>query len=248
MSQAPSMGELKTLHESIFGRVKENLREGFPSCDLPMGVLPAWRVPHAIKYLYGRGIPMRDIQRFDLKYAAYGPYVGRVLFPLRWNGQLVGFQARAIRDLKPKYVFPKGIPASKIVYPQENLIIGWCVITEGVIPAILYQGLATFGKRLSEEQLHILMRSSKIQQIVLAWDRDAWYSDSPTRDAPALETWERLSRIRPTAGLILPEDMPQPDDLSHSAFMSATESVWKRGKQTSGIYHVDARGATERVG
>src|SRR5262245_40123435 len=193
MSQAPSMNELKALHESIFGRVKEAYKpDDFPTCELPMGILPAWRVPHAIKYLYQRGIPMRDIQRFDLKYAAYGPYMGRVLFPLWWNDQLVGFQARSIRDMKPKYVFPKGIPASKILYPQQNLEIGRCVITEGVIPAILYQGLATFGKRLSEDQLRVLMRAKHILLIILAWDGDAWYSESPAQDAPALETWERL--------------------------------------------------------
>jgi len=251
LQQAATPSELAQLHESIFGqgrKATQAAQESLPQCDLPLGAQLAVRHPKALKYLLQRGLPLRDIQLNEIRYCPYGPYYNRILFPVFWDDKLVGFNTRTLqKNFSPKYLTNKNFPSSKVLYPQANLRMGRLVITEGVVPAILYQGVATFGKKLSEEQLKILMRSWYTRQLVLAWDRDAWTSTpGTTQDPPALKAWETLKEYYPCAGLILPEEKPQPDDFTRSVFQSVIEQVWKKSPSKSMIWKIDSSGRAER--
>src|SRR5207237_737229 len=138
-------------------------------------------------------------------------------------------------------------PASKVLYPQANLIVGSAIITEGCIPAIACHGLASFGKNLSHAQLKVLIGSRYIRQVALAWDRDAWFS-TDNQDPPALKAWKSINQYYPCIGLIFPESAPQPDQIIKSTFWNILERAWRGSKNGRAIWNVHSSGGEiERI-
>ena len=230
----------------LLGRPKP--ATSLPIIELPWGSYPAVRFPEAIAYLESRHLSVHEAFTYDLQYCPYGPYAQRLVFPVTWEHRLVGFQARTIAHEDPPYLFPKGFPGARVLYPERNLRAGRVYVTEGVIPAITCQGLATFGKKLSTSQLEALRAVSRyVKQVVLLWDRDAWQSER-NKDAPAMAAWKRLKEWYPTVGLILPPEKPQPDHFLRHVLFDVGELVFAKSRGKSAIFRVDPKGHITREG
>jgi len=245
LDAAPKVRDLRAMTTEVGQRSADGLLPG----ELPPHCHPAWKFPEAIEFIEKRGLSIREALTFQLRYCPTGPYARRVVFPVVWGNQLVGFQARTIGKEEPKYRFPRGFPSARVLYPQAYLTMGRVILVEGVIPALMYQGLATFGKKLSEKQLLCLADQKRyIRQIVLAWDRDAWDTPGRSKVSPARAAWEKLRECYPTAGLILPAEKPQPDHFARHLFQKLVDRAFrsKYGNRSS-IWEVSVSGAMERV-
>jgi len=262
---APGLDDVRALAAGL-GKLTPIAVDELPEVELPYGTFPAWKYPEALAYLETRKIGVRAVFRHELRYAPYGPCAHRILFPIRWNSRLVGYQGRCIvkhcRDCRkkehPKYIFSTGFPAARVFYPQRHLCRARILLVEGVIPALRFGGLATFGKKLTSAQLALLKANQRvIREVILAFDHDAWRVEHkerlPKRCArrclcvpPAMKAWTALRSRFTTVGLMLPAEAAQPDHLPGKAIVAAGESALVRAKGKSSLWHVDAEGQIER--
>lgn len=133
--------------------------------------------PHAqkgIQYLMSRGIPETVQKRYDIR---YWPSARRVLFPVKHDGHLVGYQGRALyAEQKPKILTSTGLRREYVLMFEENLTREHAVLCEGPVDAIKADlcggNVATMGKAVSKPQLEIL-RKRGVKRIYLALDPDA---------------------------------------------------------------------------
>jgi len=238
---APTVEELKAATKLIWGSARTNnvVVNDIVECEMPFGWQPAWKHRIAIKYLSKRGIPAELLIRHNLAYCPYGPFAKRVIFPVIWDRKLIGFIGRSVVSDSPKYLFPKGFPASQILYPQEHTKLGRVTIVEGVIPALIYHGVATFGKHLSLGQLKILIKNCNgVRNVILLWDRDAWEDSNGHGPSPALKAWTELSKYFACLGVVLPRQAPQPDHLPYSNFLRTLELSAAKAADSSRIIEV----------
>jgi len=76
----------------------------------------------------------------------------RIIFPFTWNGKNVGYSGRTFKKIiKPKYMVAVD---SDYVYGLDNLIkeSEFVLVFEGVIDALLMNGLAVLSNKISAEQ------------------------------------------------------------------------------------------------
>jgi len=90
----------------------------------------------AIGHLSKRGFPTSGIvaRQYDLRVAEAGRWAQRLLVPLRWNGELVTWIGRSLRDgIEPKYLMES--VSKPVIYvprrPRRTLIV-----TEGSMDAL----------------------------------------------------------------------------------------------------------------
>lgn len=127
-----------------------------------------------VDYLASRGIPLSVAQRYDIR---YWPSMRRVLFPVKHDGKLVGYQGRDITgNAVPKILTSTGLRREYVLMFEENLTVPHAVICEGPVDAIKADAcggnVATMGKAVSKPQLE-LIRSRGVKRIYLALDPDA---------------------------------------------------------------------------
>ena len=153
----------------------------------------------AIAYVRGRGFdPVRLWKENGVMYCGRGKWMGgnafytgnTLVFPVRENGKLVGWQCRLLFDPKsadeaflksmgyssrpPKYFTMPGFRKSDYLYNVDSARnSGVVVVTEGVFDCLRVgmPGVATFGKKVSDRQAGMLM--SMWSTIALLLDPDA---------------------------------------------------------------------------
>lgn len=159
-----------------------------PEVDVPCGTV---KMPYSInitpdsepgRYLKERQFGMEIINHFGLRYQPAGPYGRRILIPIYYEGQLVTFQARAIDNVDPKYLFPRE-GASQF----QSVLYNWdeakkfktLILVEGVTDLWrlwslgFRNGAATFGKSLKSEQRQLILNNSNIETVIFFWDGEA---------------------------------------------------------------------------
>lgn len=162
-----------------------------------------------VKYLEGRGVPAAIAAGYDIRYC---PPTRRVIFPVRHQDQLYGWQARTI--LKDtvwhdgdgnRYEIPKILSSNGI--PRDRALGFWdrldgsphAILCEGPIDALKCHlaggNVFTMGKAVSDQQIAALIASG-VRKVYLGLDPDA-----------ALEM-ERLLREFRSAGLDVYELRP----------------------------------------
>lgn len=157
--------------------------------SLPVGAYPLTEdgenCHRARLYLQKRGIGMDKIQEYHLHYTHFGRFAGRVIFPIYENGRMVSYVGRTINPkASPKVLNPTKAEAnspSRYLYNYDRArFYPALVLTEGTFDCITtgvvdyrYGAVATFGKKLTQEQIRIIFQSS-FKEILFAWDlRDA---------------------------------------------------------------------------
>jgi hypothetical protein len=192
-------------------------------CPVPAEVVPAYSHPRARRYLKGRHLSVRDMQKFALLYCPKGEsyWQDRVIAPV--FDRHANYRTFVSRSLDPlalkRYLYPKGSTMGSLLYnlhfqPQGATV--W--LTEGIFDALhcYPYGVASFGKNLSDMQV-LQLRLHKVFQVVLLYDAECWQKTP--------ELWERaLSKLRKhffTFAVKLPRDTPTEFSLSELEKMCA---------------------------
>lgn len=139
------------------------------------------------RYLHGRGITPALVEAYDIRYS---PVDKRVLFPVKVDGRLIGWQARYIgqterwdEEQERLIRIPKIITSDSLVGKGQRWLMfqdrlkgsEHCVLTEGPVTAIKAHlcggNVASMGKDVSAFQLDFIRRN--VRKLYLALDSDA---------------------------------------------------------------------------
>jgi hypothetical protein len=141
------------------------------------------------RYLHSRGVTLDHVQTYDLRYS---PVEKRVIFPVKVEGKLVGWQGRYIgpteffdEERQKTVVIPKILTSKSLTNAggrylmfQDRLKASeHAVLSEGPITAIKAHrcggNVASMGKEVTQFQLQTIARQCK--KLYLALDPDAGF-------------------------------------------------------------------------
>ena len=149
-----------------------------PISPFPYEAIPAIEDTEAMTYVRSRGLTEKHIHKFGLFYCREGFYARRLVIPvLDRQGAYRTFQTRTIDKTEPKKYL--SAPGGKLSHLLYNLhFIGrrsYAWLVEGIFDSIhcFPYGVATFGKKISSEQINLL-RLSGVTQVFLLFDAEAW--------------------------------------------------------------------------
>jgi hypothetical protein len=201
---------------------------------IPLTELP---VTHrAVEYLHGRGFGLGTAHRWGLSYCVaaephYRPAQGRIICPIDFGGQRVGWQARHIGtppEGTPRYFSAPGMAKSQILYNYDSVIDQpYTVVVEGITDVwrlgdATVAAVAMFGHDLLPPQQDLLVRYSQgYQPVFLLLD-----ATEPVRTRRYTDELRR--RGVPTIPVQLPGDLDpadcRRDDLLHLLHQHALEA------------------------
>ncbi|WCS69736.1 DNA primase [Bacillus phage vB_BsuM-Goe25] len=147
-------------------------------------------------YLHGRGVTLDQIKEHNISYVTYGSVElvdGRqldlvnhlVFYTFDSQGNPIYWNTRSID--KDPFIKSFNAPSREKEYSKNNSIFNLnnvknadrIVVHEGVFNSFMTpgEGVATFGKMITDEQVSILLRETqkKKQPIYLFLDTDAWF-------------------------------------------------------------------------
>lgn len=121
-----------------------------------------------------RNFNQKTLDAFGIKYCNDNK---RIVVPIMQTGICVGASMRKTTEHPSKWLHvPKGIKMGEYLYNIDNCTQDDIIITEGCFDAMTYSMygytnvVSTFGCHMTEEQLHILLRST--HSIIIAYDND----------------------------------------------------------------------------
>jgi hypothetical protein len=122
-----------------------------------------------VEYMYNRKIDMQDYDFYysDLKDLRMNR---RVIIPFSWQGELVGYTARAIdSDTRPRY---HSSHDANYVFnvDRQTRDRRFVIVCEGPIDAMSVDGVAVLGNRINETQAEII--ESLAREIIVVPDFD----------------------------------------------------------------------------
>ena len=186
---------LEKLEGSWEGAVKviQKLSRGVQDQDSKSSpeILDGWNFIHP--YVSSRGVSDGVIIRHRV---GYDPESNRITLPLFWNGELVGWQKRALPpQSQPKYQNSPGFPKSEVLYlgGEESdevlvvesifsVLVGETLQEKGLLPGLRLA--STLGAKVSDEQIKLLRNYSKV--II-------WFDDDQAGKSGALRLLRGLS-------------------------------------------------------
>jgi len=141
--------------------------------------LPVEKSDVGVNYLIERKIidPLL-IAAYDIKYHAL---MNAIVFPVIYNGEIYGWQARSIPPLKEgqlRLITSPGLNKSKFLLNYDRAKIEKnIIVTEGPVDCIHadidgYGAVCTFGKSVSPNQIKLIIET-KAEAVYLGLDRDA---------------------------------------------------------------------------
>jgi len=159
-----------------------------PGVVLPLADLYVSNPNHpALQYmLVERQYTLDSLRQWGAGYCSsasdrYATAAGRIIFPVWFNSQYVGWQGRHLGELSnwkttPKYYTMPGLKKQRILYNFDVASQCPCVvITEGLtdVHRIGNPGVATMGSSLSQQQAQLLAVNCAGKPIVLLYDPEA---------------------------------------------------------------------------
>lgn len=131
-----------------------------------------------IRYLIdSRGISEGTLNKYKIYYS---PSMRRVIFPVIINGNIEGWQGRAIDNVDKAYRMynmPGRWRDSTVMFFDNLKKSQHAIIAEGAISALKFDlaggFVATMGKAISDKQLELIANSG-VSKVYLALDRDAF--------------------------------------------------------------------------
>ena len=125
-------------------------------------------------YLSKRGITAEMIVRYKLHCNISNRLYGhRVIIPYYERDKIVFWIARDITNkAKQKYLYPKGTEKAHFVYNLENnLTKKQLIICEGQFNAMIIDGIAVGGSKISDTQLKLITQCTA-KTVYIAFDQD----------------------------------------------------------------------------
>jgi hypothetical protein len=154
----------------------------FVTVDNPMAFA------NGARYLHERGLGIEHVRTYDIR---YDPTEQRVIFPVKVDDKLIGWQARYIKSTEyfdetrakmvriPKILTSKTLSESGghwLMFQDRLRGSPHCVLTEGPVSALKAHlcggNVASMGKAVTENQLRTILRYG-IRKVYLALDPDA---------------------------------------------------------------------------
>lgn len=139
------------------------------------------------RYLHKRGITPEHVTVYDIKYS---PIDQRVIFPVKIDNKLIGWQARSINpterwdaETERTVRIPKILTSGSLIGKGQKWLMfqdrlkgsPHCVLAEGPISALKAHkcggNVASMGKNVSEHQLKTIKKS--VKKLYIALDPDA---------------------------------------------------------------------------
>lgn len=179
--------------------------------------------------LRGRGIPGETLDRFRIGYAdEYYDGSERIIIPLFWRGELVGWQARALNPALPdKYRNSPDFPRDEVLYNYQAELTE-ALLVESPLSVLAHahhlpQTTATFGAKVTEAQIRLLRGYDRV---VLWFDNDdaGWQATRTVGDA--LRRYTRVFVVK-SPWAADPADM---DDLTAKRLLTEQAvpySIWR---------------------
>ena len=180
-----SANDLTNLQSALFKKAEEEQEINLPSMKKKTLFTPEVELPQhsypigtsgndeiqepLIEYLLKRKIdPVEMKAHFSLD----KKYLRRVIIPFFKNGKIIYWQARAIDDVKPRYLNCSA-QRDAVIYGYDELY-SWkktpLFVTEGVFDAISLGGICLNGSSLNETKIKLLKASSR--RLIFVIDRD----------------------------------------------------------------------------
>jgi len=163
--------------------------------------------PRIVDYMLGRGITWETARKYEIGYCLGGEYMWRLIIPIRMFGKLVCYQGRDITGIaERKYKNPTGSEFSRYIFNYDRALGNdEVVLVEGMFDAIAVgeHCVATFGKKISEEQKQLILKSGW-QRVSIMFDADATKED--------VKYVTDLARFIPTRLVLLPKGL-DPDEM-----------------------------------
>lgn len=127
-------------------------------------------------YILSR-LSFKTIKDFNIGYCDSGFYKNRIIIPIVINKINVGFIARSIYNDRQRYLNPKGVQFSKLIFGLDQTINNDVFLCESTFDALtLYSWgyktpLATFGANITYSQISYLL-DKKIKNLFLCFHND----------------------------------------------------------------------------
>lgn len=157
-------------------------------------------------------------------------YFSRLVIPVYnyWTREYRGYQARKTQaaDTGPKYIFSTGFQKAKNLYVgrSEYSQNKYIPIVENAFVSAGYEGVATFGKSLSDDQVDMMVKMQSAEpdiKFTLIWDDDAAIAQhKQSAIEKAIKKFEWCLRIK------ILYITGQPDDYSFKKLLNIQKSLW----------------------
>jgi len=164
------------------------------------------------KFLEKRGITFATASIFDIR-KGINEWVGRLIFPVYFNGKCVGFTSRAVYSGPPKWFHQPSFDVANYLYGLDLVNGDEVVLVEGVLDVIkLYQegvvAVGLFGTQINDNRIKLLLQKN-IRNVYICLDGDA--------EEEIKKVYERLKGWFNVKVLKLPKGK-DPDDLGKRIF------------------------------
>jgi hypothetical protein len=113
-----------------------------------------------------------DVKKYDFYWTPETQYNlhKRIIIPFTWQGQIIGYSARAVQDdVKPKY-FTQHEPNYVFNVDRQLPANRFVIVCEGPFDAMAIDGVAILGNEVSEQQADIIDRLGR--QVIVVPDTD----------------------------------------------------------------------------
>ena len=119
-----------------------------------------------VNYINNRGI---NPLGYPFYYSNKIGFNNRLIIPFYFNGEIVGWTARAINDAKPKYLSEQQ-PGYVFNLDAQHDDRAFAIVMEGPMDALSIDGCALLGAEIKDSQNYLLKQLGK--EIILVPDRD----------------------------------------------------------------------------
>jgi hypothetical protein len=147
-----------------------------PDVDLPPSSYPLGsefredlQIP-LIEYLFSRRL---DPLELNAHFSTDPKFLNRVIIPCMRAGKVIFWQARTVKDSKPRYISCTA-PRAAVLWGYDHL---WqdldqpLFVTEGITDAAPVRGVALLGSEINDAKLEVLDRCRRTKVVVI--DRDS---------------------------------------------------------------------------
>lgn len=121
-------------------------------------------------YLYQRSI---DMDKYPFFFSTLSRFKDRVIIPFYRNGNLVYWQARTISPFETKRYDNCQVARDAIIYNSDQLNSfnpSPLFVSEGVFDAMMFDGIAVLGSKLTDAKLELLNNTNR--RLVFVIDKD----------------------------------------------------------------------------